>query len=73
MSLILIVLVGDPWKLLAVSGQSFFSAAIHSRGLQLICGLFILASVFVGLCHHSMARSQVADGETASDMEGSCE
>jgi hypothetical protein len=26
-----------------------------------------------GPCHHGMARPQVADGETASDMEGSCE
>ena len=24
-------------------------------------------------CHHCMARPQVADGGTASDMEGSCE
>jgi hypothetical protein len=27
----------------------------------------------VGPCHHGMARPQVTDGETASDMEGSCE
>ena len=26
-------------------------------------------SVFVGPCHHGMARPQVADGGTASDME----
>ena len=31
------------------------------------------SSVFVGPCHHGMARPQVADGITASDMEGSCE
>ena len=30
-------------------------------------------TVFVGPCHHGMARPQVADGGTASDMEGSCE
>ena len=30
-------------------------------------------SVFVGPCHHVMARPKVADGGTASDMEGSCE
>ena len=30
-------------------------------------------AVFVGPCHHGMARPQVADGGTASDMEGSCE
>ena len=29
--------------------------------------------VFVGPCHHGMARPQVGDGGTASDMEGSCE
>jgi len=27
----------------------------------------------VGSCHHGMARPQVADRGTASDMEGSCE
>jgi hypothetical protein len=27
----------------------------------------------VGSCHHGMARPQVADGGTASDMDGSCE
>jgi hypothetical protein len=27
----------------------------------------------VGPCHHGMARPQVADRGTASDMEGSCE
>jgi hypothetical protein len=27
----------------------------------------------VGPCHHCMARPQVADGGTASYMEGSCE
>jgi hypothetical protein len=26
----------------------------------------------VGPCHHGMVRPQVADGGTASDMEGSC-
>ena len=30
-------------------------------------------TVFVGPCHHGMARPQVADGGTASDMEGSYE
>ena len=27
----------------------------------------------VGYCHHGMARPQVADGGTASYMEGNCE
>ena len=30
-------------------------------------------SMNVGPCHHGMARPHVADGGTASDMEGSCE
>ena len=30
-------------------------------------------TVFVGPCHHVMARPQVADGGTASNMEGSYE
>ena len=30
-----------------------------------------LAPVFVGRCHHGMACPQVADGGTASGMEGS--
>ena len=33
----------------------------------------VFISVFVGPCHHVMARPQVADGGTASDMEGSRE
>ena len=40
------------------------------------CACAILSSVtslFVGPCHHGMGRPQVADGGTASDMEGSCE
>jgi hypothetical protein len=32
-----------------------------------------LGTMWVGPCHHGMARPQVADGGTASDMEGSCE
>ena len=28
---------------------------------------------YTGPCHHGMARPQVADEGTASDMEGSCE
>jgi hypothetical protein len=32
-----------------------------------------LRSMYVGPCHHGMARPQVADGGTASYMEGSCE
>ena len=35
----------------------------------LLCSMFL----FVGPCHHGMARPRVADGGTASHMEGSCE
>jgi len=42
------------------------------------CGFVIAANStgschVVGPCHHGMARPQVADGGTASFMEGSCE
>jgi hypothetical protein len=30
-------------------------------------------SEFGGTCNHGMVRPQVADGRTASDMEGKCE
>ena len=33
----------------------------------------IVGPVFVCPCHHCMARPHVADGGTASDMEGSYE
>ena len=33
----------------------------------------LIATVLVGPCHHGTGRPQVADGGTASDMEGSCE
>ena len=33
----------------------------------------MVSHFFSGPCHHGMARPQVADEETASDMEGSCE
>ena len=43
----------------------------------LLCLYFMLYSVhlscIVGSCHHGMARPQVVDRGTASDMEGSCE
>jgi hypothetical protein len=34
---------------------------------------YIPATMNVGPCHHGMVRPQVADGGTASYMEGSCE
>ena len=41
--------------------------------LNTFCTVVHLCSVFVGPCHHGTARPQVADGGTASDMEGSYE
>jgi hypothetical protein len=35
--------------------------------------LYSLSMLLVGPCHHGMARPRVADGGTASNMEGSCE
>jgi hypothetical protein len=40
---------------------------------QVLVSLTVVTPPQVGPCHHSRARSQVADGGTASDMEGSCE
>jgi hypothetical protein len=33
----------------------------------------LIINLRVGPCHHGMARLQVADGGTASYIEGSCE
>ena len=41
--------------------------------VRLKLGKVKVKSVFVGPCHHDMARPQVADGGTASNMEGSYE
>ena len=38
-----------------------------------ICIHKVFTSMNVGPCHHGMARPRVADGGTASNMEGSCE
>ena len=35
--------------------------------------LMLFQPCVVGPCHHGMARPQVADRGTASNMEGSCE
>ena len=35
--------------------------------------IYILVTMNVGPCHHGMAHPRVADGGTASNMEGSCE
>jgi len=35
--------------------------------------IIIITTVISGSSHHSMARLQVADGVTASKVEGNCE
>ena len=47
-----------------------FSQACQNKFLK---DLSLSLFVFVGPCHHGMARHQVADGGMASDKEGSCE
>jgi hypothetical protein len=47
---------------------SFTEYSSHSKLFQV--GVL---DVNVGSCHHGMARPQVADGGTASYLEGSCE
>jgi hypothetical protein len=47
---------------------------INVQNLDFVFGDHMLTlSMNVGPCHHGMARPQVADGGTASYMEGSCE
>ena len=45
------------------------------QSLRILRSIFLCSSIpcEVGPCHHGMARPQVADGGTVSDMEGSCE
>ena len=40
---------------------------------RIIVEIYLCIYVTTGPCHYGMARPQVADGGTASDMEGSCE
>ena len=52
---------------------------VHKLFVLCLLSLVMLQSIevviilFVGPSHHGMAGLQVADGGTASDMEGSCE
>ena len=43
------------------------------RNLSIYFSSDSVFAMFVGPCHHGMARPHVADGGTASDMEDSCE
>ena len=42
------------------------------RDMESASFLDVTETVISGSCHHGMARPQVADTETASDMKGSC-
>jgi hypothetical protein len=58
--------------------KSFFSphnciTATAGYKLIIIIIIIIIITMDVGPCHHGMARPRVADGGTASYMEGSCE
>ena len=45
----------------------------RSEKVVLLEELLFISPCVVGPCHHGMARPQVADRGTASNMEGSCE
>ena len=45
---------------------------LNFRFKEIIFFLVGRCAVFMGPCHHGMAHPQVADGRTASNMEGSC-
>jgi hypothetical protein len=49
------------------------SRMVARSTLETFYVLVYIHTMNVGPCHHGMARLQVADGGTASDMEGSCE
>jgi hypothetical protein len=60
--------------------EIYFCSAIHTKQGNTLCEQDVEfltvkpgGTINVGPCHHGMARPQVADGGTASDMEGSCE
>ena len=55
-------LIMDGPKILSMSVENLHFSNSHNY-----------LTVLVGLCHHGMARPQVADRGTASDKEGSCE
>ena len=52
---------------------SLFQQPSTNLTQHILLSVIACCAVFVGPCHHSMARPQVADGGTASEMECSCE
>ena len=61
-------------KLLNVNAILYFKFKLQlkCRNNKNYSSIFVY-SMNVGPCHHGMARPQVADGGTTSNMEGSCE
>jgi len=56
----------------SISTSTSISISINiSIGISISTSISI--SWQVGPCHHGMASPQVADGGTASNMEGNCE
>ena len=53
--------------------RRFLHRCTDTEDRHLSCSFFPLCTARVGPCHHGMARPRVADGGTASNMEGSCE
>ena len=60
------------WLLLSASGAIIRPILIKTQHFKFLCQYWSHVHV-VGPWHHGMARPQVADRGTASDMEGSCE
>ena len=59
--------------LMTRSGESYWLCVCVCMCVCMYVCMYACMSACVGPCHHGMARPQVADGGTASVMEGSCE
>ena len=57
------------------STKKMLTAALvtHSCTCVSFTFTYVYVSMNVGPCHHGMARPRVADGGTATNMEGTCE
>ena len=50
-----------------------YTSSVGYNALRRLTLIKLIVTRFVGPCHHCMARPQVAEGGSASSMEGSCE
>ena len=71
--MVLISLLCTGGKLVSHTGEGTRHRVFENRVLRKNVGLRGMRAMNVGPCHHAMARPRVADGGTASNMEGSCE